>query len=448
MAMRDFIPFGWGTKAAVAAPIASGSTPYHFLAQTGREILPHEAWNLYKSVSTFAIVVDMIADQVSSMNTITEINGRPVDNHKLDEILNRPGFNRTRRHLVKELTVQHLVTGTGYVNLIGNLRHMPVAVDTYLTKHITHVEGADGWAQTLQLNEPRRSVNFERQDIGGNMRWFSKDGLNEMLCIYDMSGETKGRGLSRLQAVRADVDLKLSSLQHNVNLMNRGASLSGVLAYKEKLTPETAEAIKQDIRTSLAGAHNAGGIMVTGGGDVDFKAVTQTNKDMDWGTLVAEVNKCIVSRYNVPTTIFNSESQTFNNYEEGWIQFYHQAVLPQFKIIYGALARAASERTGERIEIKHDALSVDTLAGRAVERAVKLVSAQLITPNEGRQTIGYEPYLGGDQVLGPPGMAPLYEDYMTDLTDVQFTETSRRAGAIGEAHASKSGFRALAYEET
>ena len=139
MAMRDFIPFGWGTKAAVAAPIASGSTPYHFLAQTGREILPHEAWNLYKSVSTFAIVVDMIADQVSSMNTITEINGRPVDNHKLDEILNRPGFNRTRRHLVKELTVQHLVTGTGYVNLIGNLRHMPVAVDTYLTKHITPV---------------------------------------------------------------------------------------------------------------------------------------------------------------------------------------------------------------------------------------------------------------------------------------------------------------------
>ena len=447
MALRDYIP-GWRTKAAVAAPVQSGSTPYHFLAQTGREILPHEAWNLYKSVSTFAIVVDLIADQVASMKTIVEVSGRPVEGHKIDQLLERPGFNRTRRHLIKELTVQQLVTGTGYTNFIGNPRHMPVGIDTYLTKHINHVEGSDGWAQTIQLSEPRRTINFERHDVHGNMRWISSDGFNEMLCIYDMAGETKGRGLSRLQAVRADVDLKLSSIQHNVNLMNRGASLSGVLAYKEKLTPETAQAIKQDIRTSLAGAHNAGGIMVTGGGDVDFKTVTQSNKDMDWSMLVKVVNESIVSRYNVPTTIFGTDSQTFNNYEEGWIQFYHQAVLPQFKIIYGALARAASERTGENIVIKHDPLSVDTLAGRAIDRAVKLTGAQLISPNEGRQSIGYEAFLGGDQVLGPPGLAPLYEDYMTDLTDVQFTETSRGGGAISQDNASKNGFRALSYEKT
>lgn len=447
MAIRDYIP-GWRTKAAVAAPVQSGATPYHFLAQTGREILPHEAWNLYKSVSTFAIVVDLIADQVASMETIVEVNGRPVEGHKIDQLLDRPGFNRTRRHLIKEMTVQHLVTGTGYINLIGNPKHMPVSIDTYLTKHVNHVEGSDGWAQTIQLSEPRRTINFDRYDVGGNMRWISQDGFNEMLCIYDMAGEVKGRGLSRLQAVRADVDLKLSSIQHNVNLMNRGASLSGVLAYKEKLTPETAEAIKQDIRTSLAGAHNAGGIMVTGGGDVDFKAVTQTNKDMDWATLVKAVNECIISRYNVPVTLFAVEAQTHHNYATAWEQFYEQAVLPQFNIIYGALARAASDRTGEYIEIKHNALSVDVLANKAVERAVRLTGAQLISPNEGRRTIGYEPFLGGDQVLGPPGLAPLYEDYMTDLTDVQFTETSRGGGAIGQDTASKAGFRALAYEKT
>jgi HK97 family phage portal protein len=446
MALRDFIP-GLRTKAAVPAPVASGSTPYHFLAQTGREILPHEAWRLYKSVSTFAITVDLIADQIATMQTITEVNGRTVEGHPLDLLLGRPGFNRSRRQLVKEIAVQHLVTGTAYINLIGSLKQLPFSVDTYLSHHVNHVEGADGWPQTIQLAEARQTRNYNRVDVRGDMRFIADD-YNELLVVYDMCGDTKGRGLSRLQAVRGDVDLKLSSIQHNVNMMNRGATLSGVLAYKEKLTPETAEAIRNDIRSNMAGAANAGGILVTGGGDVDFKGLTQSNKDMDWTNLVKVVNESIISRYNVPITIYSVDAQTDNNYHTAWEQFYQQAVLPQFGIIYGALAQAASARTGENIEIRHDALSVDVLAAKAVDRATKLVSAQLISPNEGRQTIGYEPFLGGDQVLGPPGLTPIYEDYMTDLIDAEFTETPGSAGAIGQDTESKTAFRALSYEKT
>lgn len=442
MALRDYIP-GFRTKAAVNPPVSSGATPYHFLAQTGREILPHEAWKLYKSVSTFAIVVDLIADQIAQMDTVVEINERPVDGHPIDTLLNRPGFNRSRRQFIKEVAVQHLVTGTAYINFIGNPRAGAIALDTYLSHQMSHVEGSDGWPQTIQLNEPRRSLHFTRVDDRGNMRYFDKQGMNELRVLYDICGDIKGRGLSRLQAVRADVDLRLSSTQHNVNMMNRGASPSGVLAYKDRLPPETQESILQDIRRTLSGAHNAGGIVLTHGGDAEFKNMTQSNKDMDWVNLVKTVNDAIIARYNVPTTLFSVEAQTHHNYATAWEQFYEQAVLPQFEIIYGPIAQAASERWGEEISIQHDRLSIEVLAQKAVERATTLVGAQLISPNEGRQIIGYENFLGGDQVLGPPGLTPIYEDYMTDLIDAEFTETTGRGQAIGQAGQGKGAFRAL-----
>ncbi|MDX2308070.1 MAG: phage portal protein [Hyphomicrobium sp.] len=415
-----------GFKAAVAEPVSGRPAPvYGLFAGMSGDITPQQAWALYKSVGTFAKVVDLIADQVAALVPVAKVDGEIVDGHAAALLLAKPGFNRDRRRLVKEIAVQVLTTGTAYVHVVGNVRRMPLSLDVLPTRHATVIEGTDGWPDQVMLNEPRRTLRFAREMVRADFRWL--DGLvGEIVPVYDIAGDIKGVGLSRLQAVRADVELKMQGLVHNRSLMQKGARLGGVLSFKNALTPDQREQIMADFRDSAQGARNAGGVLITGGGEADFTSMMMTPRDMDWGALVKAVDEAIVARYNVPTTLFAVEAQTFNNYEAAWRAFYDNAVLPTFAIVYGALARTLSHRLGEEIELVHDELTANVLAKQAIEKADSLLSGGMITKNEARMIVGYEPMAGGDNILDMPGLVPTYTDLFTGFGD---DAAPNRAGA-------------------
>ena len=304
--------------------------------------------------------------------------------------------------------------GTCYPNIIGNLKAPPIALDVLRAQHLAITEGPDGWPGIYHLNESFRSAMFTRDpESPRDPRWI--DGrYSQILPIFDMEGDQRGVGLSRLQSVQEDVNLKLTGLQHNRAMLANGATLSGIAHIKGNLTPDQAADARQEIQGRMTGAHNAGKVMVTTGGDgIDFKQMMQSNKDMDWANLIKLVDDSIIARYSVPTTLFNNSAQTYDNYKEAWRALYENAVLPTFEIIYGGMARTFSERYGEKIEIGHDKLTNNVLADAAVERASKLLGDRMITVNEAREIVGYEPLAGGDNIYDLPGMIPQYEDVWT-----------------------------------
>jgi hypothetical protein len=143
---------------------------------------------------------------------------------------------------------------------------------------------------------------------------------------------------------------------------------------------------------------------------------------MDFNNLIRIVEDAIVARYNVPITLFRPEAQTNNNYETAWYIFYEMAVLPTFELIYSGIAQVYNNRLRpeEQVEIVHDALTNGVLAKQAASRARELFGAHLLSRNEARATIGYEPVLGGDTIYGPMGEVPQGEDFFT-ATDEHFT---------------------------
>ncbi len=397
------------SKAAVSAPVSPQSVPYLFLAQQGADLSARQAWDLYKSVDTFAKVVDLISDQVALLKPVVKVGGELVDDHPLAVALERPGWNRTRRRLIKEMAVQRLVTGTAYLHATGNVRMAPTAFDVFMTSHVNNIEGRDGWADLVQVNEGRRSFNFNRIDQRADIRWLDGN-LGEIIPVYDMAGDQKGVGLSRIQSVKADVELKLKGLRHNNSLIDNGAKLSGVLSFKNPLQREQKAQVDTDMRSLVSGAGNAGRVLVTTGGEMDFKPISMSPRDLDWQNLVKVVDEAIVARYNVPVTLFSTDAQTHNNYATAWHLLYDLAVLPEFDIIYSAIGRMYSDRTGEQVEIVHDELTSSILAQKAVERATELLGAQMVTINEARDIVGYEPLAGGDEISAPLGLEPQYED--------------------------------------
>jgi len=404
----------------VAAPINAAQmdtlTSFLFGERFGESenyyLPPALCWRLYKQVSTLAKVVDLIADQAARLGIVIEVDGQPDPEHPFGALLARPGYGRSRRQLIKELAVQQLVSGTGYLHGIGMLDRPPVALDVIKSHFMNPIQGPDMWPSQFRYSEGTRSANFMR-DGAIDLR-YTDGALNEMVAILDTMGDLRGVGLSRLQAVRSDVDLRLRGTEHNAALMRNGARPSGAFVFKENLTPEQAEDVKAQINAQLGGPGGAGKIGVFGGGEATFQELSKSMRDMDWTNLHRLTDDAIVARYNVPITLFNTDAQTDNNYETAWYMLYELAVLPTAEIITDGLARFASVRYGEDISITIDPLSNEVLSKHAQDRSVRLYAANLVTRNEAREMIGYEETIGGDTFYQSMGLVPAGYDYFTD----------------------------------
>jgi len=331
---------------------------------------------------------------------------------------------------------------------------MPIASDIAKSQFVWVFQDGDMWPRDFMYAEGTQTQNFTRDRSNPrDFRWFDQLGLAEIVPIYDMDGDFRGIGLPRLNAIKYDVELRLEGIMHNAGLLKNGARLSGVLAFKESLTDDQKESVRADFKRQAQGSENAGGLLVTSGGEMDFQALSQTMKDMDFAKLIEIVEDAIVSRYNVPITLFRTTAQTNNNYETAWNFFYNLAALPCFEVIYSGLAQIFTERLGVEVEIVHDVLSNPVLEKQAIEKSTKLFAAHEISRNEAREIIGYEPVLGGDTIYGSISDVPQGEDYFTNhgINDPEADNSQQayhqvrpeadpviRAGAEAEARAAGS----------
>lgn len=410
----------WGErKSAVSAPINGSMISPLISLLTPQEVTPYQAWMFYLNVAPFAKVVDLIADETARLVPLVQIDGKPVDRHPVAEFMRAPGFRRTRQQLIKQIAVQYLVTGNSFVHVIGETNRPPLALDLLKSSMVSPTIGADMWPQHYLFSEGTRSIRFVRDPASvRDPRWIDADsGIGEIMPIYDVDGNRRGYGISRLNSIRHDVDMRLKGIVHNAATLENGARLSGVLSVKEGLTEDQRADLSAQIKGMMTGASNAGKVLVTGGGELDFTQMSMNAKDMDFANLIRLVEDAIVSRYNVPVTLFRSEAQTSNNYEVAWRQLYFTSVLPCFETIWAGIGYMMSERLREPIEIVHDALTNPILAKHATDRAIQLFNARMISRNEGRGMVGFEPALGGDTIYGPMGEVPVGEDFFTGVDD-------------------------------
>lgn len=422
---RLFGPAGSGlrpreAKAAVPAPISSAASPGSmFAAQfyTAQEISPYNAYQLYMSVAPLTKVIDLIADQVAALEPQIKVGGEITKDTPLAALLKAPGRNRDRRSMVRELVVQLLVTGTAYPVAYGNRDIGDIfMIDVVKSQFVKPIQSSfDMWPDNYWYTQGARSQTFYRDPSNPrDFSWFDTTGLAQIYPIYEQDGQYPGVGLSRLNSIKADVELRMKGIVHNASVLNNGARFSGVASYKGELTPDQVAEATAQFNSLGAGAQNAGKILVTQGGELDFTQLSQNMKDMDFSNLLKHVEDAIASAYRVPVTLFRTEAQTNNNYATAWETFYWHAVLPVYETVYGGLARMFSARAGVEIEITHDALTSPVLARAASQRARELYNSHLISRNEAREMIGFEPVLGGDTIYGSIGDVPQAEDYFTN----------------------------------
>ncbi len=232
-------------------------------------------------------------------------------------------------------------------------------------------------------------------------------------------------GLSPIKAASSDIDQHNYAARHNLGLLMNGARPSGAVIFKPKdesgMSLQLSESQRQQLMTDLnqrfSGSNNAGRPMLLEG-DFDWKEMGLSPKDMDFLELKNMSARDIALCFGVPSQLVGvPDSQTYNNVSEARLALYEDTIIPLIKRVESDLNEWLAPRFGDNISVRYDIDSIPAMAERrkkTYENVVQAVREGIISRNEARERLGYEPIEGGDDVyisanlfpLGSPEVAP------------------------------------------
>jgi HK97 family phage portal protein len=220
------------------------------------------------------------------------------------------------------------------------------------------------------------------------------------------------RGQSLLVSASKEVRQNILGAQHNVSLLEKGGNVSVVFNFKQGMSDDEFETVKQQVNMQYGGADNAGKIGVTsGGGDLEIKNIGSANKDMDFFNLQQMAKVAIANQYGFPLIFLDNSAATFNNYEKAKEALYDDAALPFAKVIMKGLSNFLLPRFGidpANNTIIPDLDSIPALATRRNNELKVRKEIGIESINELREFLpNRDDVTDGDEIYIPANLIPI-----------------------------------------
>lgn len=383
------------------------------------------ALSLYEKSTAVSVPINMIADAFSVMEPILLIDDRVVE-HDVIGFLRNPSPYFSMELFMSNLCRDFLITGETIIVGIGGIGRPPLEMQTISPKELTVVQGTGGLPANYIIAGRTLPGDYLPKRRGASVRYFD-GGLRELKMIRNYSTKDNSllRGQSRLVPASKEARQHILGGDHNISLLERGGRMSLVFHFKADMDDEDFEDTKTRVRDQYGGASNAGEIGVTAGEELEIKDLGMNNRDMDFATLQKIAVKAVALQYRVPLPLVSDERQTLNNYREGKLALYDDAVIPIARVLYGGLGSFLLPRYGldpSRARITFDADDITSLVSRRNDEMLKRTKMNIETDNELRALINRESYEGGDVVLKASNLMPAGTDMFTEDEDVTLRE--------------------------
>lgn len=201
------------------------------------------------------------------------------------------------------------------------------------------------------------------------------------------------RGQSPLMAGGIAGDTHNKGGEWNLSLLQNSAKPSGIITFKDDPSQETVTRLKEWFKRAFQGADRAGEVPVLTGG-AEWTQASLSPSDMDFKTTMTEAKKLIAGVYGVPLPLIDNEAATFANMEMAKERFYIDTVLPLFNDWLSAFGAWLLPGFGDGLEFcvdMDDIPALEAVRNRKFDRVLKSLNAGLITMDEARDEIGYDP---------------------------------------------------------
>ena len=337
----------------------------------------------YEELEIVNRAVNMIVDDAAEIPAIVsgsaKLNGviKGIKRAKVDTLLNyEPNPFQDINTFKRNLITDYILDGNIFIYFDGvHLYHLPSSKMAIHASESTYVE----------------QYTFDK-----NVEYSP----NEIIHIKENSFYSIYRGVPRLSPALRTMQLMASMRKFQDNFFKNGAVPGLVLKSPNTLS----EKIKERMIQSWGARYkpDAGGrrpLILDGGIEVDN--LTNVNfKELDFQSAIAENEKIILKALGVPPIMLDSGNNA--NIRPNMRLYYLETILPIVRKINFAFERFFG------FTIKENVTDIPALQPELRDQSqyyTALVNGGIISPNEAREQLGFEPITGQDDVRDPANIA-------------------------------------------
>jgi len=340
--------------------------------------------------------IDKIGSSLSIYEPeIHKANGDMYVNHPILTLFNYP--NRIQKN------------PSDFVHLFGMLFEIYGETFWYLARG----ENSRKIKEVYLLNPAQMELVIEEGELVGYMLNKS-DGAKVPLTVDEVLHDKRPnpfnewRGMSVMEKASTYIDTEITTAIFTLNYMKNNASPSGIVSLPD-MDRETFKQFAAQWREGYEGPHNAGKTAFIRGGQADFKAVGATLKDVDQEITRKMAKNDVLMMLEVPKEMLGMTDggALGRNTVEAFSYVYNkekiEPIMRRLDRIYEQIAMMDSGR-GESIDITHESpVPEDKEYEHMLHKDLVNV---VLTVNEVREELGYEPIEGGDDLPTTTGVMP------------------------------------------
>lgn len=401
---------------------------------------PHFALRFYADAAPVKIAVDRIADQFETVPLVVKNRRGDIIEHPVLDLLSVPNASTILSEFLKALAIYYSVSGNVFVMATGDLNRPPLELFVINPAVVSlNPSLRDPFPETIRVSITGGEMVFKRDTRIPNPTRirFVADGNKEIWHIKDFTPFANHLwGMSAMHPLLLELEQYLNASIHNKNLLRRGATISGIFSLEDSeslLDAEQRDAIRSQINSFYSGAQNAGNAFLAS--KLKFQPITQNNRDMDFGALRKAVSDTIITGLKVPLPLITTDNITFSNMGTANLLLYDQAVSILAKRLFRELSLFLLPRysNSERLAITFDESKVPALEPRRNEELNKVKDLNILTPNELRRLLGFDPLpSGGDVLYIPANTIPIGEDNAASETSPSTSNTQESVATSKE----------------
>lgn len=319
----------------------------------------------------------------------------------LQELLDSPSNDVDQVDFIEQWATNLVVTGSGFVAIVradgGSKKRLPEQLMALRSSRVEIMPGRDGeWIESIRHRNHAREVDIPWQDV---------------IYVRRLHPMNDYWGLSQITALKESIDSDASVAAYNAAMARRHGIPGVILSSEQQVNRATARRIEREWDARHGRADQAGKAIVVDRG-LKPSSPQFSPKDMEWAEMARIAKRRIFAAFGVPPALgfdFDEASELANAASQRRV-FYENTMKPLARKFAAALTRFAQQNYGPEWGVRHawesvDALREDDAATRKSVRSDYV--AGLITLNEARQELDYDPRDGGDKLSEPsPASAP------------------------------------------
>ena len=338
----------------------------------------------YEDIEIVNRGVNLIVDDASEIKTTVgeQIQGlqsivKGVKRSRVRLLLNKePNPFQDISTFKRNLLTDYLIDGNIFVYFDGvHLYHLPANKVNIHSSQTTYIE-------KFTFNE---TVDYKPSEI---------------IHIKDNSFYSIYRGISRLKPALRTMILMQNMRQFQDNFFKNGAVPGLVLKSPNTLSEKIKERMIQS--WTLRYRPDSGGrrpLILDGGIEID--SISNTNfRELDFQAAIHENEKIILKALGIPPILLDSGNNA--NIRPNMRMYYLETVLPIVKKIHYGFERYFG------FELKEDVTEVPALQPEMRDQSqyyTALVNGGIISPNEAREHLGFDPIEGQSEIRTPANIA-------------------------------------------